>query len=140
MNHDKTLCVPVPGGYVPVIFLIASGVWTTFLLFKYPNLRHQPLPIISQLLLFYTSIQTIVYIIMFALSISLNYVMVQAIHIITIIPMWICNIAFSFYIHWRARKSDTPFLHWSDLYRDQYKIVRYVTLIWHFKSFRVIWS
>ena len=35
LNWTKTKCIPVPGAYVPLIFLIACGGWTLYIVLKF---------------------------------------------------------------------------------------------------------
>jgi hypothetical protein len=35
LNSKLNRCIPVPGAYVPFIFMIAAAIWTVYLLFRY---------------------------------------------------------------------------------------------------------
>ena len=51
---------------------------------------------------------------MFGLSIALDYMMVQAVHLTCLFTMLLTNLGFGFYLHLRQRKADTAFRHWTD--------------------------
>ena len=139
MNRDRTKCIPVPAGYVPLIFLIACGGWTLFIVLKFRKTL-TPIEIITQLLCFYTTIQTMTYIIMFGLSLTLEYQMIAAIHVLTILFMFLCNVTFTLVFDLKLWRDDAAFKHWVKTYKKQYIGVKVAGMFFNFKSFRIVYS
>eukprot|EP00347_Sterkiella_histriomuscorum_P022324 403330882 len=139
LNSDKTKCIPVPGAYVPIIFLIICLGWTLFVLIKYKKTR-STIEKITMLLFGYTIVQSIVYLIMFALSFTLDYMMVKVIHILTYIFMYITNAAFAIEFDKKRKKNDMPFRHWETEHKQQYYFYKHLMYIFSFKLGRGLYS
>ena len=77
---------------------------------------------------------------MFCLSIALDYMLVQAVHLTCLFTMLLTNVAFTLFLHRRQRKGDTAFRHWADDNRREYRYMRWVMMAWSFKSARVMYT
>ncbi|CDW73754.1 UNKNOWN [Stylonychia lemnae] len=139
LNSDKTKCIPVPGAYIPLIFLIAIAIWTGFVIYKYRK-THAPIDIITMLLTFYTFVQTVSYITMLGLAFELDYVMVKGVHMMAFISMYLANAIFGLVFHLKYRKEDPAFVHWYSENKKWYNIYKYTIFIFNFKSIRGIYS
>jgi len=57
LNKKLNKCIPVPGFYIPFIFMIAAAVWTAYLLYRFKKGRiSDRYQLIIQLLTVYTPI------------------------------------------------------------------------------------
>ena len=77
---------------------------------------------------------------MFCLSIALDYMLVQAVHLTCLFTMLLTNLGFSLFLHLRQRKSDIPFRHWTDDNKKNYKYLKWVMMCYSFKSARIMYS
>lgn len=107
LNNRLNKCIPVPGFYIPLIFLAAALAWTVYLLVLYRKGKiADKYMLITQLLVGYTGIQTFTYFLMFALALALDYKLVTAIHFTTLAGMVITNFAFGLFIDLKLKKND----------------------------------
>lgn len=77
---------------------------------------------------------------MMALSLTLDYMMVKAFHILTFASMYLANCVFGLYFHYRLRKEDLPFRHWYTEHKKSYTIYKYLMFLFNFKVSRGFYS
>jgi hypothetical protein len=77
---------------------------------------------------------------MVALAISLDYMMVKSVHILSFVSMFIANIAFTLLYHIKLRKEDLAFKHWYTEYKRTYTALKYLMFLFNFKAARVFYS
>ncbi len=140
LNKGLNRCIPVPGFYIPFIFLAVAVAWTVYAVVLYKKGKIEDrYSLITQLISLYVLIQTLTYFVMFCLSIALDYKLVTAIHLTTLFSMIITNVAFTLFFHLKVRKEDQPFRYWSDINKKTYKIIKWLMFIYSFKCVRLFY-
>lgn len=75
-----------------------------------------------------------------ALSLTLDYMMVKAFHILGFVSMYVVNCTFGTFFHLRLRKEDLPFRHWQHEHKKSYTIYKYLMFLFNFKIARGFYS
>jgi hypothetical protein len=77
---------------------------------------------------------------MFCLSIALDYMLIQAVHLTCLFTMLLLNLSFGLFLDLRQRKLDTSFRHWTDDHKPHYKSLKWLLMTFSFKSVRLMYS
>jgi hypothetical protein len=97
----------VPGFYIPFLFLGLALIWTIYLSIQYRRGKIEGgYTLLTQILTGLTFIQTFTYYLLLALSIGLGYRMITALHLTTLVSMFLINVTFGVYVDMRVKKSD----------------------------------
>jgi hypothetical protein len=107
LNLGLNKCIPVPGFYIPFLFLGLALIWTIYLSIQYRRGKIEGgYTLLTQILTGLTFIQTFTYYLLLALSIGLGYRMITALHLTTLVSMFLINVTFGVYVDMRVKKSD----------------------------------
>jgi hypothetical protein len=84
--------------------------------------------------------QTFVYIVMFGLSLTLDYMLVESIHVLSFVSLFCVNVIFTLLFDFKLRKKDIAFRHWISTYKKYYVIYRILSFFYSFKVLRLLYS
>ena len=80
LNADQTECIPEPGFHLPFAFLYGAGGWTAYILRNKNRKQFQKQVLISQLLLGYTALMQLSYIVQLILAYQMGFDFLVGMH------------------------------------------------------------
>ena len=138
LNAEQTECIPEPGFHLPFAFLYGALGWLVYILRKKNREKFDRVSLISQLLLGFTALQQLNYIVQMCLAYSMDFNVVSGMHTFALFVHYFVNVLCLIAIHYLIK--DKPFEHWRDQYTRENQIIATVSALYSFKATRLLFS